>query len=137
MVDIRGMAEWYMGRVEVVVDTYSRKIVGWALHKRCRAQEWVSAVRTAIEGQCLDRQARKQLVIGSDNGSQPRSRALVQFLRHVGVQRQYTGYAAPDDDAFVERVIRTIKEEEILAQLLRNLDRGTSIYRRLCPILQQ
>jgi len=30
-----------------------------------------------------------------------------------GVKGQYTGYDAPDDNAYVERVIRTIKEEEI------------------------
>ena len=31
----------------------------------------------------------------------------------TGVRGQYTGYNAPDDNAYVERVIRTLKEEEI------------------------
>lgn len=31
----------------------------------------------------------------------------------MGIRGQYTGDNAPDDNAFVERVIRTIKEEEI------------------------
>jgi putative transposase len=31
------------------------------------------------------------------------------------IKREYTGYNAPDDNAFVERVNRTIKEEEIWA----------------------
>ncbi len=36
----------------------------------------------------------------------------LKFLEH-GIKGQYTGYNAPDDNAYVERVIRTIKEEEI------------------------
>ena len=34
-------------------------------------------------------------------------------MRQHGVKGQYTGYNAPDDNAYVERVIRTIKEEEV------------------------
>ena len=33
------------------------------------------------------------------------------------IQGEYTGYNAPDDNAFVERVIRTIKEEEVWPNL--------------------
>jgi putative transposase len=49
----------------------------------------------------------------SDNGSQPCSKKFVEFLGKDGTKGQYTGYDASDDNAFVERVIRTIKEEEI------------------------
>ena len=35
----------------------------------------------------------------------------------AGVAGEYTGYNAPDDNAYVERVIRTIKEEEIWPNL--------------------
>ena len=45
--------------------------------------------------------------------SQPCSRKFVEFLRQRGVKGQYTGYNAPDANAYVERVIRTIKEEEV------------------------
>ena len=31
----------------------------------------------------------------------------------MGVRGQYTGYDSPDDNAYVERVFRTIKEEEV------------------------
>ena len=31
----------------------------------------------------------------------------------MGVRGEYTGYNAPDDNAYIERVIRTVKEEEI------------------------
>lgn len=98
----------------VVMDCFSRKIVGWSLDRRCRASEWISAVRSGLDRQGLvTREACRDLILRSDNGSQPCSKRFVEYLASTGVQGEYTGYNAPDDNAFVERVIRTIKEEEI------------------------
>ena len=100
--------------LEVVIDCCTRKIVGWSLDRRCRAREWIAAVQTALDTQGLqDRADREHLVLRSDNGAQPRSNAFVEYLGTMGIRGQYTGYNAPDDNAFVERVIRTLKEEEI------------------------
>ena len=53
------------------------------------------------------------LILRSDNGSQPCSRKFTEFITKCGIKGQYTGYDAPDQNAFVERVIRTIKEEAV------------------------
>jgi putative transposase len=99
----------------VVIDCYTRRIVGWTLDRRCRAGEWVAAVRMALEAQQLfgNPTACHLLTLRSDNGAQPCSKAFTTFLASVAVEGQYTGYDAPDDNAYVERVIRTIKEEEV------------------------
>ena len=100
--------------LEVIIDCCTRKIVGWSLDRRCRAKEWISAVRMALEAQGLHRRSdRERLLLRSDNGAQPCSKAFVEYLAQTGIQGQYTGYNAPDDNAYVERVIRTLKEEEI------------------------
>jgi putative transposase len=103
-----------------VVDCCTREIVGWTLERRCRAGEWTAAVRTALESRGLMDKAACQasdLVLRSDNGSQPCSKKFVEFLSARGVQGQHTGYGAPDDNAYVERLMRTIKEEEIWPNL--------------------
>ena len=98
----------------VVIDCFTREILGWTLSRRCRASEWIAAVRMALDSSGLGaREKAKGLTLRSDNGSQPCSRKFVEFLRQHGVRGQYTGYNAPDDNAYVERVIRTIKEEEV------------------------
>ncbi len=87
-----------------------------SLDTRCRAGEWTAAVCMALEARGLmDKAACEELglVLRSDNGSQPSSKRFVEFLAAHGIRGQYTGYNAPDDNAYVERVIRTIKEEEI------------------------
>jgi putative transposase len=97
----------------VVIDCYSRQIVGWTLDQRCRASEWVAALRQGLEGCALEGEACRQLTLRSDNGAQPCSQKFVAFLASCGIRGEYSGYDAPDDNAFVERVIRTIKEEEV------------------------
>jgi putative transposase len=51
-------------------------------------------------------------VLRSDNGSQPCSKKSVEFLGKVGDTGQYTGYDSPDDNAYIERLFRTVKDEE-------------------------
>jgi len=98
----------------MVTDCYTRKIVGWTLDSRCRAGEWVGALRMALESEGLiTKEVCRKLTLRSDNGSQPCSKKFVEYLGKTGVKGQYTGYNAPDDNAYIERVIRTVKEEEI------------------------
>ena len=100
----------------MATDCYTREIVGWTLDRRCRASEWVSALRMALEGRgMVTKEGCGGLTLRCDNGSQPCSKAFVEYLGRMGVKGQYTGYNAPDDNADVERVIRTVKEEEIWA----------------------
>ncbi len=113
----------------LVTDCYTRKIVGWTLGRRCRAGEWTSALRTALESQGLvSKELCADLVVRSDNGSQPCSKKFVEYLGSAGVRGQYTGYNAPDDNAYIERVIRTVKEEEIWPNEYDSLfEAGTAI----------
>lgn len=101
----------------IVVDCFTREIVGWTLDRRCRAAEWVSAVRMALENRGLTEDERRNLTLRSDNGAQPCSKRFVEFLSKMRVAGEYTGYNAPDDNAFVERTFRTVKEEEIWPNL--------------------
>jgi len=115
-IDMTGFALSDMTPIYLVLmtDCYSREIVGWELSRRCRASEWVSAVRMGLEDRGLmSKEKVRGLTLRSDNGAQPCSKKFTEYLSSAGIKAQYTGYNAPDDNAFVERVIRTIKEEEI------------------------
>ena len=97
-----------------IIDCFTRQLVGWHANDRCKATDWSSAVRMALESRGMaTKEACSGLVLRSDNGAQPSSKHFVEFLGKCGIKGQYTGYNAPDDNAYVERIIRTIKEEEI------------------------
>jgi len=102
----------------LATDCHTREIVGWTLDRRCRASEWIAAVRMGLEARGLTEPgACSGLTLRSDNGAQPCSRAFTAFLRKAGIHGEYTGYNAPDDNAYIERVIRTVKEEEVWPNL--------------------
>jgi transposase InsO family protein len=100
----------------VIVDCRTREIVGHCLDERCRAVEWIAALRTALQNRGLDDEALKKLTLRSDNGAQPCSRRFADYLRLTGVNGEFTGYAQPNDNCYVERTIRTLKEEHIKAE---------------------
>ncbi len=102
----------------LVIDCCTREIVGWSLDRRCRASEWIAALRMALEGRGLtSKELCRQLTLRTDNGAQPCSKKFSEYLGKTGVSGEYTGYNAPDDNAYVERVIRTVKEEDIWLNL--------------------
>jgi len=106
----------------LVTDCYTREIVGWTLDRRCRASEWIAAVRMGLDARGLtDPGTCSSLTLRSDNGAQPCSRAFTSFINKMGIKGEYTGYNAPDDNAYIERVIRTVKEEEIWPNLYDNI----------------
>ncbi|MBU3990916.1 MAG: DDE-type integrase/transposase/recombinase, partial [Gammaproteobacteria bacterium] len=85
----------------VVIDCCSREIVGYTLDHRCRAKEWVAALRQALEARGLTSKAAAQsLKVRSDNGAQPCSKAFVEYLGASGATGEYTGYNAPDDKGY-------------------------------------
>jgi transposase InsO family protein len=64
-----------------VLDMYSRKVVGWAIDRRCEA----SLVINAIEEAGANRTTSPATVIHSDHGSQFTSWAFTQNVRRLGL----------------------------------------------------
>ncbi len=69
----------------LAVDCFTRQIVGWTLDRRCRASEWTSAVRMALESRGLaSKEGCRGLVLRSDNGSQPCSKRFAVDKTSIG-----------------------------------------------------
>jgi len=94
----------------VVMDLYSRRIVGWALDKRM-TQALVS--RAMIKAIHL-RQPSKGLVFHSDRGSQYTSKHYRKLLKNYGVRASMGSTGACWDNAVVERFFGSLKYDWIL-----------------------
>jgi len=82
-----GLSDFTALYLIVVTDCYTRKIVGWTLDRRCRAGEWVSALRMGLESEGLTtKELCGNLTVRSDNGSQPCSKKFVEYLGKTGVK---------------------------------------------------
>jgi putative transposase len=93
----------------VVLDVYSRRVVGWALDRKMQ----VGLVLRALEQALEQRKPQPGLVHHSDRGVQYASDAYVGKLMDHGIVGSMSRPAYPYDNAFCERFMRTLKEEEV------------------------
>ena len=97
--------------IVIVLDWYTKKIVGYYAGTPCTAQQWLAALDMAVNRQ-LPQGARGQaLSLMCDNGCQPTSAAFMKACSAMGVRQTFTSYNNPKGNADTERVIRTLKEE--------------------------
>lgn len=97
----------------VVLDWYTKKIVGWNLSLRSRSLEWREAMDLAIQREFPEGVRGNELKLVSDNGSQPTSTSFMRDMSLFGIEQIFTSYDNPKGNADTERVMRTIKEELI------------------------
>jgi len=102
----------------VVLDKFSRKVVGWALGRTLSASLTVAALQQAV----AQRQPPPGLVHHSDRGLQYASEEYAKVLRLHGIVPSMSRPANPYDNAFCESFLRTLKREEIDARAYRDLD---------------
>ena len=94
--------------LSVIMDAYSRKIVGWHLDKTMQAQGSVHALEMALHARG---KAGGALVHHSDRGVQYCSWKYVDLLRNNGITISTTQSGDPNENAMVERLFRTLKED--------------------------
>ncbi len=102
----------------VVLDAWSRKVVGWALGRSLAARLTVAALEQAI----AQRQPPPGLVHHSDRGVQYACREYIGLLESHGILPSMSRPANPYDNASCESFMRTLKREEIYANSYRDLE---------------
>jgi len=102
----------------VILDAFSRKVVGWALDRSLASRLAVSPLEQAI----ARRQPPAGLVHHSDRGVQYASGDYVKLLRRHGMIPSMSRPANPYDNASCERFMKTLKREEIYANDYRTLE---------------
>ena len=101
----------------VILDGYSRRVVGWALERTLASRLAVAALEQAIS----QRQPPPGLVHHSDRGVQYASGEYVRVLLKHQMTPSMSRPANPYDNATCESFIKTLKREEIYANEYLNL----------------
>ena len=100
----------------VVLDAYSRRVVGWSVGESLTSQLALAALETAIQ----ERKPRPGLVHHSDRGSQYASHIYTGKLESIGALASMSRPGRPWENGKCESFMRTIKKEEIDARSYRN-----------------
>jgi putative transposase len=102
----------------VILDAFSRKVVGWELDRTLTARLPMAALGKAI----TDRNPPSGVVHHSDRGVQYASDAYSGVLRKQGMIPSMSRPANPYDNASCESFVKTLKREEIYANEYRDLE---------------
>jgi len=102
----------------VVLDAFSRKVVGWALDRTLAARLPIAALEQAI----AQRQPPPGLVHHSDRGVQYACGDYAQVLQQHQMIPSMSRPANPYDNASCESFLKTLKREEIYANDYRDLE---------------
>jgi transposase InsO family protein len=93
----------------VVIDLCSRKVVGWSMSSRMKAQLVCDAMKMAI----WQRRPKAGLIHHSDRGSQYASQAFRKLLKAHGIQGSMSRKGNCWDNAVVESFFGSLKQERV------------------------
>jgi putative transposase len=93
----------------VILDAFSRRLIGWALGRTLEAELAAMALRMAL----MERQPPPGLVHHSDRGVQYACAAYTDMLKQHGVAISMSRKGNPLDNAACESFLKTLKQEEV------------------------
>jgi putative transposase len=93
----------------VVIDLYSRRVVGWSLQGRQTTDLLLQALLMAV----WRRKPRNKVLIHSDQGSQFTSRDWALFLKHHNLEHSMSRRGNCHDNAVAESFFNLLKRERI------------------------
>lgn len=109
----------------VVLDWYTKKIVGWDLSLRCKTDQWSAALNQAVDEELLLGSREYGLMLISDNGSQPTSIKYENNCSNLEIKHITTSYSNPKGNADTERFFRTFKEEVVWINMFDKVEDAT------------
>lgn len=93
----------------VILDAFSRRVVGWALSRKIDSELTVAALRAAVQA----RQPPEGCIHHSDRGVQYAAAEHVELAKHHGLRLSMSRRANPYDNAKAESFFKTLKVEEV------------------------
>lgn len=101
----------------VILDAFSRRVIGWALGRTLESELAVDALRMAINRGRVE----PGLVHHSDRGSQYASRVYTDLLADQGIGISMSRRGNPYDNAKAESFMKTLKYEEVYRSEYRDI----------------
>lgn len=90
----------------LIVDIWSRKIVGWDVHESEDSEHASALIRTAALGEGVEPET---LILHSDNGGPMRGATMLATLQWLGIVPSFSRPHVSDDNPYSESLFRTLK----------------------------
>jgi len=103
---LKGPAKWTYYYLYVILDIFSRYVVGWMIAER----ESATLAKRLITETCVKQQiVEDQLTLHADRGSSMKSKVVAQLLADLGVTKTHSRPHVSNDNPFSESQFKTMK----------------------------
>ena len=125
-----GPAKWNYFYLYVILDVFSRYVVGWLL-ATCESAELAGRlIRESCEKQQI---AADRLTIHADRGPSMRSQSVAQLLASLGVVKSHSRPHVSNDNPFSESQFKTLKYRPDFPSRFASHQEGLDFCRRFFP----
>jgi putative transposase len=100
------MGRWF--HLYLILDLYSRKVIGWEVHETDDSDHAAHLVRRTALAEGIAMLTNKPVLHG-DNGSTLKATTVLAMLNWLGVKPSYSRPRVSDDNAYAESLFRTAK----------------------------
>ena len=103
---LKGPVQGIYYRLYLIIDLFSRKIVGWDIWETEEAKHAEVLIKKAVLN---EKTQGAPLVLHSDNGSPMKAATFQVLLEKLGIQSSYSRPRVSNDNPYFEAVFRTLK----------------------------
>jgi transposase InsO family protein len=100
------IGQWYC--LYLILDLYSRKIIGWEVQERDHSDHASHLVRQCALAEGIATMMNKPVLHG-DNGATLKATTVLAMLQWLGIKPSYSRPRVSDDNAYAESLFRTAK----------------------------
>ena len=125
-----GPAKWAYFYLYVIMDIFSRYVVGWTLAERESGQ----LAQRLIRETCVKENIEEgQLTIHADRGTSMTSQTVAQLLATLGVVKSHSRPQVSNDNPFSESQFKTLKYQPEFPQRFASHEHGLTFCREFFP----
>jgi len=125
---LKGPRRWTYYYLYVVIDVFSRCVVGWCICAKSSAKIAEALLQDAI---ARERIAPGQLTIHADNGGEMVSITVAELLTDMGVIKSHSRPHTSNDNPFSESHFKTMKYRPEVPDRFESVEQAREIFRKL------
>ena len=124
---LKGPATWQYFYLYVILDLYSRYVVGWMIAERESALLAKRLIAATCEKQCIN---ADQLTLHTDRGASMKSKLVAQLLVDLSVIQSHNRPHTSNDNPYSESQFKTLKYRLTFPRRFTNIDAANQHCRR-------
>lgn len=127
---LRGPTKWSYFYLYVILDIFSRYVVGWMVAERESATLAKRLIEETYDNQSIQ---KGQLVVHADRGPSMKSKLVAQLLADLGVTKSHSRPYVSDDNPYSESQFKTLKYHPLFPGRFSSLSDTRGF---LCPFFR-